>query len=100
MIDQQHLDLAPVTGIDQTGRIHQPDSAGAGMPAAWKHEAGVARWDGDRDPGRDCSPLPRKENDLAASLQIEARVALVSGHRRRYTGIEHPEGNLHRLDQI
>ena len=70
------------------------------MPATWEHEAGVARGDRDGDAGGDCRPLTWKENDLTTSLQIETRVASVCRRRRRYTGIEDPEGNLHRLDQI
>ena len=37
MVDQEHFDLAPIPGVDQTGRIDQTHPTAAGMAAARKH---------------------------------------------------------------
>ena len=100
VVDQQDLNFAPVTGVDQARRVNQPDSAPAGVAAARKHESGVARWNRNRDSGRDCGSFPGGENHLVASGQIQPSVTLMRGRRKRYVRIEDAEGNVHRLDQI
>ncbi len=81
VIDQEHLDLAPISGVDQAGRIDQADPAAAGMAAARKHQAGVTRRDRNGDPGRHRDPLPRAENHLMARLQIQAGVTLMGARQ-------------------
>ena len=77
VVDQQDLDFAPVTGIDQTRRVHQTDPAPACVAAARKHQPGVAGGNRNRDSRGDCDPLPRAENDIVASCQIQPGVTLM-----------------------
>jgi hypothetical protein len=100
MVDQQDLNFTPVTGVDQTRRVHKPDAAPAGVAAARKHKSGVARWNRNRDSGRDCGSFPGGEDDVVASGQIQPGVTLMRRCRKRYVRIEDAEGNVHRLDQI
>ena len=51
-VEQDHLDLAAVGGVDQAGRVGEADAVPQRDPAAREHEAGVAGWDRDRDAGR------------------------------------------------
>ena len=88
VVDQEDLNFAPVTGVDQARRVHQADAAPAGVAAARKHESGVASWNRDRDPCRDRRSLPGGENDIVASEQIPPGVTLMRRRRGRYVTIE------------
>jgi len=63
LVDQQHPELAAVAGVDQPGRVDDPDAVPGGEPRAGLHEAGVPLRDGHRDAGGDHGPLPGSKRD-------------------------------------
>ena len=76
-VDEQHLELVAVPGVDETGRVQQRDAVPQREPAARLHEAGVPDGDGDRDARRHERPAAaRRERRILASAQVGAGVAL------------------------
>src|SRR4029077_18540000 len=41
VIDEQHLDLASITAVDQSGRVERGEAVAEGEPRPWQHEARV-----------------------------------------------------------
>ena len=58
VVDQQHLDLAAVAGVDRARRVDDADTEACGQPGARVHERGVAVGQRDRDARSAPSPAP------------------------------------------
>ena len=57
-VDQQHLQLPPVAAVDEAGGVEAGDAVTQGEAAAGLDEPGMARRDGDGDPGGHERPPP------------------------------------------
>jgi hypothetical protein len=100
MIDQQHLDLTPITRIDDARGVDQAHAVGPGMSASGHNQARITRRDGHRQAGGHGHPLTGEDPHRSPCLEIETGVALMSRAGRRYLRIEKADGNLHWLDQV
>ena len=77
VIHHDHLDLAPVPGVDETGGIHHANAVTSRQAAPRHDQPGVHLWYGDRHPGGDDCPLPRFENGRMAGVEIDTSVTMV-----------------------
>ena len=83
MIDQQHSDLAPISAVDQSGGVDQPDPVTGGVSRTGKHQTGEAFGDGDGQSGGDGGTLAGSERHVLGGDEVEARVTGVGLARRR-----------------
>ncbi len=83
-VDQQHLEFAPVAGVDQARRVEAGDTVSQGQAAAWLDEAGVALRNGDGGSGRHQGPTTTGcEGDVLGGDQVGASVTLPRVGRQR-----------------
>ena len=68
-VEQDHLDLVAVAGVDQPGRVGHGDAVAQGQTAAGEHEAGVPRRNGHGQPGRHQRPPAAGGDDRVLSGQ-------------------------------
>ena len=88
-VEQHHLDLAAVRGVDEAGRVHDADAVLQREAAAGHDEAGPSRRDRDRDTGRDqCSSAACFDDDVRSCAQVEPGVAGVGVRREGQVGVE------------
>src|SRR5881628_3020488 len=91
-IDEQHLDLPAVVGVDRPRGVRHPDRVARGEAASRADLSLVSRRDLETDSGRDREDLPRR--DLGVALEggydiHPRRVLRLVGGRRDRVGIEH-----------
>ena len=82
-VDQQHLDLAAVAGVDGPGRVDDRHPEPGGEPGARVHQGDVPVRQRDRDAGRHQRPLPRLEVHVDGRHQVGAGVTGVGVRRER-----------------
>lgn len=82
LVDEQDLDLPPISSIDQTRRVDETDARIPSVATPRKHQAGVTCGNGDCQPGRDRHPLPRLEDDGHGRPEVHGRIPLVRLSRR------------------
>lgn len=101
-IYQCHLDLAPITRIDQPWGVHDTDSVPCRKAAAGNHESGVARGQSDCGSCADSRALTRGKRDGLGRTQVRTGVARVGVARNRLAGEQnvHYFGHVSRLVQI
>ena len=92
-VQQHHLDLAAVVGVDEAGRVDDGDAALGGQAAARLDEARVSLRDRQRYPRSEERPLPGVEGDVLPACQIAAGVAGVCVLRGGYGAFELGELN-------
>ena len=74
-VEQDHLELAAVAGVDQTRRVDDRDAVAVGKSGARLHEARVALGDRDGQSRADDGALARSELHALACGEIEPRIA-------------------------
>jgi hypothetical protein len=84
-VDHDHLDLAPIAGIDDAG---QAVNAFEGDAALVPDETGVAGRNGDLDPRRHGEDLPRGEVAVDDGKEVEPGVAGVAGDGQLGFGVD------------
>src|SRR6185436_643101 len=70
-VHEQHLDLAPVVGVDRTGSVRNADRVLRGEPASGAHLALVSDGDLESQPGRNGDHLARGDLDRAVDGRDE-----------------------------
>src|SRR5215470_9748528 len=96
-VEQGHLDLATVPGIDRAWRIDNGDPVPGSEPGAGVDEGRVPVRQGDRDPGGHYRPLPRGQRDVHRREQVHARIAGVRPGGQRQLGVQALDEDLHGL---
>ena len=76
-VDQLHLDLAAISGIDGAGGVDDRQSQARGQTGARVNQTHHALRDCHRDAGGNQSPLPGGQFDVFGAVQIHAGIALV-----------------------
>ena len=93
VVDQQHLHLAAVAGVDGAGGVHDRQPVPGGQPRARVHQRDVPLGHRDRDPGRHQRPLPRRQGHVDGGHQVGAGVAGMGVRRERELGVEADDGH-------
>src|SRR5205823_13589214 len=70
-VEQDHPQLAAVTGVDEAGRVQDGDTVARGESRAWLDETGMTIRDCDGEAGADHGALPRSELYALARGEIE-----------------------------
>ena len=94
MVDQNHLELAPVAGVDQPRRVEAGHAVAQRQTAAGQDEPGVPLRDGHRDSRRHQRPAaPGRQHDGLAGHQVRSGIAGsgVRGHPQ--VGVELMQGH-------
>jgi hypothetical protein len=94
-VDEQHLELVAVSGVDETGTVQQRHTGTQRQPRSGQHETRVA--DGDRDGdtgGHERPSTARGKHGVLTSEQIEPGIAGTRVRRQRQVGIEPEDGQL------
>ena len=94
-VDEQHLELAAIAGVDETRRVEARDPVLQGEPAAWLHEAGIP--DGYCNGGaggHERSSATRRELDVVARDEVGTRITVGGVGRHREVGVEADDRNL------
>jgi L-seryl-tRNA(Ser) seleniumtransferase len=88
-VQQDHLHLAAVGGVDQTRRIGHRQAVVQRVSTAGKHEAREAGRDGDRDAGRHQQPATARRHDpILSRTKIKAGVARMCVRGQGQVGVE------------
>ena len=96
VVDEQHLDLAAVAGVDRAGRVDHPDAELVRQSRARVHERRVPGRQRDRHPGRHHRPLARLQHHVLGGHQVGAGVAGMGVRRQRQVGVEPAHEHLDR----
>ena len=86
VVDQQHLDLAAVAGVDGAGGVHDGQPVPGGEPRAGMDQRDVPLGERERDPGRHQGPLAGGEGEVDGGHQVGAGVAGMGVRRERQAG--------------
>ena len=93
-VEQDHLELVPIPGVDQPGRVHDGDARPEREPAPGQDEPGVALRDGDREARRHERPTPaRREHRTLAGGEIDPGVAGFGVCGQREIRVEPDDGD-------
>src|SRR5262249_10810080 len=95
VVDQEHLELAAIAGVDEARCVEHGDALLHGEARARQHEPGVARRDGDGEPRRHETSLARLEARAFRCAQVEARVAWPGVDRQRESSVEPERLDVH-----
>ena len=93
-VDERHLDLAAVAGVDRAGRVDQRHAVLHREPGPRVHEGGVPLGQRDRDAGREQHALPRRALGVDGGDEVDAGVARVRVRRQRHVGVEPPHEHV------
>ena len=93
-VQERHLELAAVAGVDQAGRVDERDAVTRREAGARLDEAGIALGDRDGEAGRDERPLAGRQLDVLARGEVESRVAVVGALGDDGVGMETPDREL------
>ena len=94
-VQQDHLDLATVSGVDRARRVDDRDPVPDGQPGARVHERRVPRGQRDRDAGADQRSLARRQVHVLGGDQVGARVAVASVRRQRHIRVQAGDQHVH-----
>src|SRR5919109_2356908 len=98
-VQEYHPDLPSVAGVDQPGRVDDPDPVARGETGTRLHKAGVALRYLDCDPGTDDGARARRERDALARNQIDPGVAFVRVARKNRVVAQPSNGDVdHRAE--
>jgi len=86
-VQQNHLDLATVPGIDGAWRIDDGHAAAGGQAGTWMHEPCVPIRQRNAHAGADHGPLPRLKHCVRCDVKITAGVARMGALRQRQVWI-------------
>ncbi len=95
MVDQDHLDLAAIAGVDHPGGIDDTHPVFRRQSASRSDEPDEAFGDGDGDSRRDNCTGAGRQRRTNPRLQIDTCVAWMGGHGYVNIRIEPAEGYLH-----
>ena len=94
MIDEQHLHLAAIVGVDGAGRIEHGYAVLDGEAGARTHLSLVTGWQGDGEAGRHKSARARRDRQrrIDGGAQVEAgRVGGLRRGQRQAGAVRQPE---------
>jgi hypothetical protein len=80
-IEEHDADLPAVAGVDEAGRVHDPDAVARSEAGTRLHESGVPLGDLDGDPGRHNRTTTWSEADALAGDEIDPGVTWIGLHR-------------------
>jgi hypothetical protein len=83
VVDQIHLDLPAVTGVDRTRCVEHGDAEPVGQTGTRVDETHVPGWERDRDPGRHQGARAGRQPHVDGRTEVGARVAVVRVGRDR-----------------
>jgi hypothetical protein len=75
VIDEEHLELAAVAGVDESGRVQHRHALLHRQSGAGQHEAGVTSGNGHGETGGNQAPLAGLEPRELGGAEIEAGVS-------------------------
>ena len=87
-VDQRHLDLTAVAGIDRARAVHDRKPNAGSQTRARVYQPHHPVRDGDRDTGRHERTLTRREFDVERAEKIDAGVAVMGTARHRQIGVQ------------
>jgi hypothetical protein len=87
VVDQQHMDLTAVPGIDHTGPIDHANPVASRKAGSWRHKADMAFGDSHRKAGRHHCPLLGLDPMVAASVEIHPCITRMGMAGERKLGI-------------
>jgi hypothetical protein len=93
-VEEQHAYLAPVTRIDQSGRVDQRHALLQREPGARQDQPPVALGDGDGETGADADPGARRDACRLGRAEVQARVVVVRPRGQRRLVFELDEAEL------
>lgn len=82
-VDQRHLDLAAIAGVDRTGAVHDRKTYARSQTGPGMNQADHAVRDSHRDTGWNQAALPGGQLDVLGAVQINSGITVVgaAGHR-------------------
>jgi hypothetical protein len=93
-VEEQHPHLAPVTRIDQPGRVDQGHAVPQREAGARQDQSAVSFWDRDRKPGADAHPPAWRNARRLGRVEVQARVVVVRPRGQRRLVVELDEAEL------
>src|SRR5262249_31423093 len=93
-VEEHDAELAPIAGVDEAGRVHDPDPVLRGEAGPGLDEPGEALGDLDRYPGAYDGACAGLERRSLAGGEIEPRVALVGAARHDRVVPKLPDADL------
>jgi hypothetical protein len=96
VIDDDHLQLAPVARVDGCGSVEQSETGSPGKARAGVEEAGITGRQRDREAGRQQRPLAGLQLDVDHRAQIGTGVAVQGVAGQRSLWMQPPHLNRHR----
>lgn len=76
-IDQRHLDLSTVPGIDRPGTVHDRQADAAGQTRTRMDQSDHSVRNGDGDPGRHQGPVAGRQVHIDGTEQVHTCIAVV-----------------------
>jgi hypothetical protein len=94
-VQQQHLQLAAIAGVDQARRVDERDAVFGGESGARQHEPRVAQRQLDGDARADRRAPSRRERRRLEGVQVVARVVVVCPQRELRGGVQATDREPH-----
>src|SRR5262245_1260594 len=94
-VQQDHLDLATVSGVDRARRVDDGDPVPGGQPGARVHERRVPGGQRDRDAGANQRALARRQVHVFGGDQVGAGIAVAGVRRQRHIRVQAGDQHVH-----